>query len=132
MYKSPCCDRYIFVAPYIVVAFVIHSICSSLIILLPFNDLYAIQYITYIPIQLKNYKFSHNTILQKYYKVGPNEDTHVLKLGSVRFFYLASTFNAWHCHALDRHRSFFHTDHFQVVLNSVYIGDLENTVKLGI
>ena len=114
--------------------FTIFSFCSSLI---TFNyialltHLDMIQFITYIPIQLYNYKFGHNTSLHKYYKVSPNEDTRVLKIDSVMFLYSTSIINAWHHHAFSRCRSLVHTDHFQVGLNLVYIGDSIDIVQLG-
>ena len=135
-HKSPCSDRYIFVAPYIVVAFVIFSFCFSLTIFdyIAFLSyiLDVILYITYIPIQLHNYKVGHNTSLHKYYKVDPNKDTQVLKTDSMRFWYSTSIINAWHHHLLGRCRSSVHNDHFLVVFNLVYTGDSVNTMQLGI
>ena len=78
MYKSPCCDRYVFADPYTTIAFVIHSFYSSLITFdyIALNThLDIIKFITYIPIQLYNYKIGHNIILHKYYKVVSNVNT---------------------------------------------------------
>ena len=88
MYKSPCCDRYIFATPYIIVTFVIHSFYFPLITfdyIALYVHLDMIQFITYIPIQLYNYKVGHNTSLHKYYKVSSNVDIGVLKTDSMRF-----------------------------------------------
>ena len=133
--KSPCCDRWFFAAPYTTYGLVLHF--STLFCLLHYFDTLlhfgcdTIHYIYTNPINQIT-KLTKIQVYTKCTKLAHTVGTQVLKTDWVRLWYLTSTINSWHRHALGRCRSSVHTDQFQVVLNSICIGDLVNTMKSAI